>query len=70
MEQLQPVGLPAVRRDSCLSSLSLLPMFFWTWSLQKRAKTLFGIVFAKFMFYFGKELGTFGYAVDVFPTEN
>jgi hypothetical protein len=30
---------------------------------------MFGIVFAKFMFYFGEELGTFGYAVDVFPTE-
>jgi hypothetical protein len=31
---------------------------------------MFGILSAKFMFHFGKELGTFGYAVDVFPTEN
>jgi hypothetical protein len=27
---------------------------------------MFGVVFAKFVFYFGEELGTFGYAVGVY----
>jgi len=29
-------------------------------------ETLFGIVFTKFMVYFGEELATFGYVVGVF----
>jgi hypothetical protein len=30
---------------------------------------LFGIVFTKFIVYFGEELATFGYGVDVFSKE-
>jgi hypothetical protein len=29
-------------------------------------ETLFGMVFTKFMIYFGEELATFGYVVGVF----
>jgi hypothetical protein len=29
-------------------------------------ETLFGIVFSKFMVYFGEELATFGYVVGIF----
>jgi hypothetical protein len=57
----QPVGPPIVWRDSCPSTLLLLPVSLKTWPFQNCARTwcleiLFGVVFTKLMAYFGEEI--------------
>jgi len=63
-EYKQCVGPFAVWRDSCTSSLSLLPMSLWKWPLQICARTwclenLLGNVFTKFVIHFGEEISDF-----------